>query len=99
MPNGTPDFRENAETDYDRFFGPLAGELHDFADRHELKLEKYYHEASVWSFLFRHPLGGVAKIDVSKESEDTIKLWKYWWQDDYDQGIRFLRQEQSATFP
>jgi hypothetical protein len=99
MPNGTPDFREVAEPEYEQFFEPISKELHDFAARHGLKLEKYYHEAPVWSFLFRHPYGGVAKIDVSKESDDSIKLWYHWWQDDYARGIRFLRQTQSACFP
>jgi hypothetical protein len=73
--------------------------LHAFADSHGLKLEKYYHEAPVWSFLFRHPHGGVAKIDVSKEDDDSVKLWHYWWRDDYDRGIRFFRKMQGPAFP
>ena len=99
MPNGTPDFHEVAEPDYERFFVPIATPLHDFARRHNVKLEKYYHEAPVWSFLFRHPLGGVAKNDVEKESQAHCTLWKYWWSDDYDSGVRSIRQSRSEKFP
>jgi hypothetical protein len=63
MPNGTPDVHERTKPKYDAFFVPLAAQLTDFASRHRLRLEKYYHEAPMWSFPFRHPNGGVAKID------------------------------------
>jgi hypothetical protein len=98
MPNGTPDFHEVAEPEYERFFAPIATQLRDFARRHNLKLEKYYHEAPAWSFLFRHPLGGVGKVDVEKESDTHCTLRKCWWCDDYEAGIRSLRQAQTDAF-
>lgn len=99
MPNGTPDFHQAIEPEYARFFEPVAIELCAFAERHNLKLEKYYHEAPVWSFLFRHPGGGIAKMDVEKESDNHCTLRKYWWRDDYDNGVRSIRQAQIPEFP
>jgi hypothetical protein len=98
MPNGAPDFHDRIEPEYDAFFAPLAAELQHFATRHRLKLKKYYQEEPVWSFLFRHPHGGVAKIDIEKQSDDQCTIRQSWWQDDYDAGVRSLRQQQSVQF-
>jgi len=98
MPNGTPDFHQTTEPEYDRFFEPIAIAVSTFAERHNLKLEKYYNEAPVWSLLFRHPRGGVAKIDIEKDGEDHCKLRKSWWRDDYDKGVRSIRQAQVPEF-
>ncbi len=99
MPNGTRDFHAGTELEYGRFFEPLASQLQEFAQCHGLKLEKYYHEAPIWSFLFRHPQGGVAKIDVEKQLEDRCAIHQYWWKDDYDAGVRSLRQQQGQVLP
>jgi hypothetical protein len=97
MPNGHPHFHSDEEPQFEVFFAKISDQLLPFASYHNLKLEKYYHEAPVWSFLFRHPNGGVAKIDVAKEEENSLKIWSHWWRDDYDSGVRFLKRTESAV--
>jgi hypothetical protein len=49
MPNGDPDFNVK---ELERFFSALASVLESFAQRHNLRLEKYYHQAPSWGFLY-----------------------------------------------
>jgi hypothetical protein len=98
MPNGNPHFHSDEEPKLESFFAKISGELLSFASRHDLKLEKYYHQAPTWSFGFRHPVAGVAKIDVEKHSDAGIKIWSHWWRDDYDAGIRFLKVAESPMY-
>ncbi len=58
--------------------------LEGFADRHNLRLERYYHQNPTWDFLFRHPAGGVGKIEVWKQGGVLEVRW-YWWIDTYDE--------------
>jgi hypothetical protein len=74
MPNGDPDFHVNEEPKLEAFFGPIAEVLTDFSRRHNLELQKYYHQASSWDLTFRHPQGGVGKIDVCRYTDETILL-------------------------
>lgn len=98
MPNGNPKFHEEELPALESFFGPIADLLNQFASRHHLMLDKYYHDSPSWRFNFRHPKGGVASIDVMKESDDSLKLHGYWWLDDYDKFTRFLRRDESEAF-
>ena len=43
MPNGSNDPAERAELE--AFFRDLADALTDFANRHNMRLQKYYHDA------------------------------------------------------
>ena len=43
MPNGNPDFNVK---ELERFFSALAAVLEGFAQRHNLRLEKYYHRST-----------------------------------------------------
>ena len=70
-----------------------------FANRHNIKIEKYYHESPTWSFLFRHPSGGIAKIDLARKSESTLGIWRYWWHDDYDKATRSIKTEEIQPIP
>ena len=85
MPNGNPDFNVK---ELERFFSALAAVLEGFAQRHNLRLEKYYHQAPSWGFLFRHPSGGVGKIEVQRVSEATVCILSDWWYDDFDAATR-----------
>jgi hypothetical protein len=59
MPNGDPDFDAKGRRELDRFFSALAPALESFAQQNNLRLQKYYHQAPSWGFLFRHPSGGI----------------------------------------
>lgn len=74
MPNGDPDFHLKEEPKLAAFFQPIAEVLTDFSQRYNLKLQKYYHQAPSWDFVFRHPQGGVGKIDVYRYTDETILL-------------------------
>jgi|SRR5581483_2837202 len=82
MPNGHVD--DSGRAELERFFAPIAETLETFARQHNLKLERYYHDAPVWQFTFRHPAGGIGKIEVSRHGEEKIRPSLAWWFDDYD---------------
>lgn len=90
MPNGNKDFDV---LELDRFFARIGAVLTGFAQRHSLSIEKYYHQSPSWSFLFRHPKGGVGKLDVERKTADKIGISCCWWYDDYDTATRSLRAE------
>lgn len=77
-----------AEQDYEEYFSSIAGSLESFSSQHNLLVEKYYHDAPVWSLCFNHPNGGQAKIDISKEENGKLTLQGIWWEDDYDTFTR-----------
>ena len=92
MPNGgygTPE----QWTEIEQFFDGIGPTLTQFAESHRLKIEKYTHEAPMWSFLFRHPRGGVGKIDVYRAEDDRLRIWAYWWRDAYREAKRYWRAE------
>ncbi len=92
MPNGDPQFGEKTLPGLEAFFSNLAPLLERFASSHNLKIEKYYHESHSWSLQFRHPHGGVAKIDVVKHSDSHVRIWACWWHDDYDKATRSIKR-------
>ncbi len=89
MPNGDPNFDF---VGLDRFFAPLSDALEYFAKRHNLNIEKYYHEAPSWNLTFRHPERGVAKIDITRKDDDHVCVQEMWWFDDYDKLTRSIRR-------
>jgi len=91
MPNGSPDFEQKIKPELDAFFGQFAPVLDAFADRHNLRLVRYYHQLPSWDFLFRHPLVGVGKIEVWKEGAALEVSW-WWWIDRYEEQTRQARQ-------
>jgi hypothetical protein len=99
MPNGDHEFDTKTKLELDEFFAPIARQIEDFALRHNLRLTKYYHQWHQWDFTFRHPHGGVGKINVMKESESTIKIGCGWWMDDYDEGTRSGKSGVAKVIP
>ena len=93
MPNGLshdPQW-DNILAGYEAFFAPIGTSLIAFAARHNLALEKYYHDAPCWSLRFAHPSGGEAKVEVWRNTDKTVKVTGVWWYDDYDAFTRNLR--------
>lgn len=73
------------------FFSPVYAGVQGLADRRNLLLEKYYQEAPVWSLLFRHPKGGVAKIDLLKTNQGRVALSAVWWINDFEASTRYMK--------
>ena len=92
MPNGDPDFHVNEEPKLEAFFSPIADILIEFAQRRNLRMEKYYHQSPSWDFTFKHPQGGVGKIEASRETDTSLSLHCIWWHDDYDRVTRSLKR-------
>ena len=99
MPNGDPDFGVKQKPELERFFGVIGTVLEEFAGRHNLRIEKYYHQSPSWDFLFRHPKGGVGKIGVERSIEATVHIRSIWWYDDYDAATRFTRSASVGPVP
>jgi len=79
-----------AEQDYEEYFAPISNALETFASSHNLLVQKYHHDAPVWSLCFTHPNGGQAKIDVSNEENGKLTVQGVWWLDDYDDFTRYI---------
>jgi hypothetical protein len=80
-------------------FEKLAPDLEHFADRHALQVERFKRGSSIWTFLFRHPKGGVASLQLSinlaRETGDLrAMVLAHWWVDIADEQRRL-----AATFP
>ncbi|MDH3439068.1 MAG: hypothetical protein OEN48_19090 [Betaproteobacteria bacterium] len=93
MPNGSVDADYIAQLE--AFFRPMAQHISDFGARHNLLLEKYYHEAPMWSLGFSHPAGGQARLDVARTEDNALAVSATWWLDDYDSFTRSIRTKES----
>lgn len=97
MPNGRTNdpHYDRAIADLEAFFAPVSDLLISFAREHNLFLEKYYHDAPVWSLCFTHPLGGSAKVDVRREG-NLLSTSGVWWVDNYDAGTRSIKDTKAV---
>jgi hypothetical protein len=95
MPNGGASADHFAELE--RFFAPIAPAIVEFAKRHNLLLEKYYHEAPMWSLGFAHPAGGQARLDVARRKDERLSVSATWWVDDYDTFTRSVRTNDAVA--
>lgn len=89
MPNG--DMTPEAFARLEEYFAPLAACLEDFAARHHLLVDRYYHDSPSWALCFAHPRGGSAKIDVVRAAEGALEVHSIWWLDVYREFTRYLR--------
>lgn len=92
MPNGLPWTKEGFAA-LEAFFTRLEPSLTQFATARNVAIERYYHDAPSWDFLFRHPRGGVGKVELWRVDENATRIERVWWKDDYDEGVRYLRSE------
>jgi len=90
MPNEDFDWKKNDFTKLEIFFGKIEKVLEEFAEKHNLMISKYYHQFPSWDLMFRQPRGGVAKIEISKEGEDEVRIRASWWIDQAEPRIRYL---------
>jgi hypothetical protein len=94
MPNGHPDFFVAILPQLEAFFSPIADTLLDFASRHNLAVDKYYHESPSWSLRFAHPKGGAGRVYALKREHDNASIYVggSWSLNDYDTFTRFVRR-------
>lgn len=91
MPNCNPNFNLSEQ---EAWFAPLSECVGNVARRHNLLLEKYYHESPSWSLRFNHPRGGQASVTVSNGGPEVAKVGSVWHLDDYNCFTRFLHRRQ-----
>ena len=91
MPNGHPKWKEKKLPKLKEFFSRIASVLEEFAQTHNLMIEKYYHQGPLWTFMFQHPKGGSGQIEVEKSGRDSVLIRCSWYIDDYDNNTRWLK--------
>jgi len=80
------------------FFGRISDVLQEFADAHNITIEKYIQNGPRWGFLFRHPNGGLGQIAIDKTGEEYITVYPLWSVRDYEKRIRGMKTENSRKF-
>ena len=80
-------------------FFSIAKAIAEFAQRHKLVLDKYYHDSPSWSLRFNHPKGGRVSISVLRGTEDHVKVYSVWHVDDYDHSTRSLHWRNAREVP
>jgi hypothetical protein len=58
-----------------------------------LRLGKYQGGEEEWDFVFRHPLGGVGRIMVYRETSKTVSVFRLWWVDDFKRLTRYHKKD------
>ena len=96
MPNGNASFNLSEQ---EAWFAPLSQAIGDVARRHNLLVDKYYHDGPSWSLRFNHPRGGQASVTVSNAGPDVAKIDSVWHLDDYDRFTRFLHWRKPREVP
>jgi len=88
VPNGgNPSFNLGEQ---EAWFAPLSQVIGDVACKHNLFLDKYYHEGASWDLRFTHPRGGQASVTVYNGGPELATVGSVWYLDDYDQFTRFI---------
>jgi hypothetical protein len=88
VPNGNPDFDADVA---EQWFAPIAGALLSFAQRHNLLVDRYYHDSPSWTFRFNNPRGGQASLSVHCNAGAIAFVDSSWHIDDYDRFTRYIR--------
>ena len=96
MPNGNPSFNL---TEQEAWFAPLSQVIDGVARKHNLLLEKYYHESASWDLRFNHPRGGQASVTIYNGGAEVAKVGSSWHLDDYDQFTRFIHWRPLREIP
>ncbi len=99
MPNGDQEWGIKEYPKLEEFFSKISEVLEDFAKIHNLLIDKYYHQGHDWSFLFRHPKGGIGKLQVQKCNEEHVKIYPMWWIDHYEENRRDSKHSEGLKIP
>jgi len=91
MPNGNSEISTVEWTNIRAFFGTISAILSEFATRHNVAVDEYYHESPSWSFRFQHPKGGCATVHVERLNDSTVRLNGAWYVDEYETFTRHFK--------
>ena len=91
MPNGDPNWGTKEYPKLEVFFAQFSDVIDTFATFHNLTVDKYYHQSASWSYLFKHPQGGIGKIEIQKLGDEDVMVNPIWWLDDYEMFTRYLK--------
>lgn len=97
MPNGDPNWIDTGLLKAEAFFRKISRILEDFAESHNLMIDKYYHHCTDWTFRFRHPEGGVASICVRKKDDNHVFIYIFWHIDYYEANRRDYKHEEGRV--
>ena len=75
------------------FFEAIAEPLNAFANRRNLVIDKYYHNAADWTFRFAHPVGGNGQIQVMRVGDGSLWIALSWYIDDYNSFTRSIKYD------
>jgi hypothetical protein len=78
-------------TEIIKIFDSISPSLENFAEKYNLRIDKYWHEWSSWTFSFKNPKRGISSVEVMLVAGDEFEVNGYWWVDDYDNGIRLSK--------
>ena len=76
------------------FFDGMRRQLEDFAERHDLTIQRYPQNQPIWLFMFLHPKGGRGALQLTcatplcAATEPKPWLSAHWHKDDDGNGIR-----------
>lgn len=80
--------------DFERFFAPLAPVLEAFAERHNLRIEKYHRAQANWSFLFRlAEEGSRGHLQVLRVGDNKVLIAGHRERRDFGRLRRFISFE------
>ena len=79
------------------FFSRISDVLKEFADSHNITINKYYHNGPNWAFLFRHPEGGLGQIVIDK-GDEQVTVYPVWSVRDYEKRIRGIKSGDVRKF-
>lgn len=101
-PNGFNSQEKRSEfiKELDEKFLPYRDIIENFATKHNLMIEKYYHDYPDWSLRFRGNGGICGSIDISFRIKENngFNLFLVLWKDDFKKTIRKLKRIKFKTF-
>jgi hypothetical protein len=82
----------------ERFFAPLAALLQAFAERHNLRIDKYHRAQANWSFIFRLVgEGTIGHIQVLRVGDNQVLIAGHRERRDFEGFRRFISRGGVAT--
>ncbi len=80
------------------FFSRISDVLKEFADTHNITIEKYVQNGPRWTFFFRHPKGGLGQIEIDKSGDEQVTVYPLWSVRDYEKRIRGIKSGDTKKF-
>jgi hypothetical protein len=100
MPHDPEELDDEKLAELERFFAPLASVLVAFAERHNLRIEKYHRGQPNWSFIFRlSDQGSLGHLQVLRTGAEEVLIAGHREQRDVERLRRFIALVGQVTVP